>query len=146
MSQKFTSFLTITFLLALQSVRSWWCTGHMLVAQVAYDDLKLNSKLIFRDSDLNTQIQRYCKSVRPILMSFHHFLTTPPIRLFKALAGLMILSQLDSVKRTKSILLIFLTLWTAISLKLLSPLIFIMPLGHYLNSKMFYKTIVAKHF
>lgn len=28
-------------------VHGWWCTGHMLVAQIAYNDLKANRKYSF---------------------------------------------------------------------------------------------------
>ena len=39
MAKILTSILIIASL-SMIPVRSWWCTGHMLVAQVAYDDLK----------------------------------------------------------------------------------------------------------
>lgn len=37
----------IVVCLFTSAVRSWWCTGHMLVAQIAYNDLKANRKTPF---------------------------------------------------------------------------------------------------
>ena len=41
---KFITLLSFTLLLISPSV-SWWCTGHQLVAQVAYSDLLKMGKL-----------------------------------------------------------------------------------------------------